>query len=220
MTQIETEAQVVTSEEQPKTKKSRRKLPPQPTTILVADDEHLVASGIAANLREIGYHVIGPASNGEEAIELFKAVGPDLALLDIRMPEKDGLAAAAVIFQQLHIPVMILSAYSDPEYVTGASRLGIFGYLLKPITLDQLRVAVSVAWARFLEFEEKTEEIGNLKERLENRKIIEQAKWVIVSRKGVDEPEAMRMLQRRARDNRRSLVEVATAILDSEDLFK
>src|SRR5262245_10400489 len=95
-----------------------RKLPAHPSKILIADDEHLVATGLAVNLRELGYTVVGPASDGEEAVELCRKYEPDMALLDIRMPRKDGLAAAEVIFRQLGIPVMIFSAYSDPQYVT------------------------------------------------------------------------------------------------------
>jgi response regulator NasT len=196
------------------------KLPDQPTTILVADDEHLVASGIVANLRDLGYHAIGPASDGEEAVSLCQATRPHMALLDIRMPKLDGLEAAAQIFQKFSIPAMILSAYSDPEFVDRATHTGIFGYLLKPITQDQLRVAISIAWSRYLETAGQSTEIVNLKERLENRKTIEKAKWMIVKRKSVEEPEAMRLLQRQARNNRRSLVDVAKSILENADLFE
>jgi AmiR/NasT family two-component response regulator len=196
-----------------------RKLPPHPSKILIADDEHLVASGLAVNLRELGYNVVGPASDGEEAVDLCRKHQPDMALLDIRMPRKDGLAAAEVIFQQLGIPVMIFSAYSDPQYVTAGNRVGVFGYLLKPVTQDQMRVGISVAWGRFMDFASQHTEIATLKERLEHRKIIEQAKWIIVKRKGVEEPEAMRLLQRQARNNRRTLVDVARSVIENESLF-
>src|SRR2546422_4611745 len=93
------------------------KVPPHPHKILIADDEHLVASGLAVNLRELGYEVVGPATDGEQAIELCRNHHPDMALLDIRMPKKDGLEAAEIIFRRMGIPVMIFSAYSDPEYV-------------------------------------------------------------------------------------------------------
>jgi response regulator NasT len=198
---------------------SRRKLPPHPERILIADDEHLVASGLAVNLRELGYEVLGPASDGEEAIELCRKSKPDMALLDIRMPRKDGLAAAEVIFKHMGVPVMILSAYSDPDYVTDGNRVGVFGYLLKPVTQDQMRVGLSVAWGRFLDFASQNGEINSLKERLEHRKLIEQAKWVIVKRKGVDEPEAMKLLQRQARNNRRTLVDVARSVLENSEIF-
>lgn len=196
-----------------------RKYPPHPSRLLVADDEHLVASGVAVNLRELGYEVIGPGADGDEAIELCRVHHPDMALLDIRMPKKDGLAAAEIIFRRMGIPVMIFSAYSDPEYVTSGNRVGVFGYLLKPVTQDQMRVGISVAWGRFLDFMNQNSEIVTLKERLEHRKIIEQAKWIIVKRKGVEEPEAMKLLQRQARNNRRTLVDVARSVLENETLF-
>jgi response regulator NasT len=196
-----------------------RKLPAHPAKILIADDEHLVASGLAVNLRELGYQVIGPASDGDEAIELCREHRPDLALLDIRMPKKDGLAAAEIVFRHMGIPVMIFSAYSDPEYVSSGNRVGVFGYLLKPVTQDQMRVGISVAWGRFLDHAGQHSEINSLKDRLEHRKVIEQAKWVIVKRKGVDEPEAMKLLQRQARNNRRTLVDVARSVLENESLF-
>lgn len=196
-----------------------RSYPEEPRTLLIADDEHLVASGLAASLRELGYAVIGPAADGEEAIGLCSSVKPDLALLDIRMPRKDGLDAAEVIFRQMTIPVVIFSAYSDKEYIEAGNRVGVFGYLLKPVTQDQLRVGISVAWGRFLDYISQSTEISHLKQRLESRKIVEQAKWVLVQRKNISEPEAMRLLQRQARNNRRTLVDVAKSLLENEELF-
>jgi AmiR/NasT family two-component response regulator len=196
-----------------------KKYPPHPTKLLIADDEHLVASGVAVNLRELGYQLIGPAANGEEAIELCRIHQPDMALLDIRMPKKDGLQAAEIIFRRMGIPVMIFSAYSDPEYVASGTRVGVFGYLLKPVTQDQMRIGLSVAWGRFLDYVNQNAEITSLKERLEHRKLIEQAKWVLVKRKGVEEPEAMKLLQRQARNNRRTLIDVARSVLENENLF-
>lgn len=195
------------------------KLPDDPVKILVADDEHLVASGLAANLKELGYFVVGPAADGDEAIELCRTMQPDIALLDIRMPRKDGLEAAEVIFNKMAIPVIIFSAYSDRDYVESGAKVGVFGYMLKPVTQDQLRVNISVAWSRYLDFAAKNQEIAALKERLENRKIIEQAKWLLVQKKKIDEPEAMRTLQRQARNNRRTLVDVAQSLLENQNLF-
>lgn len=202
----------------PELSRSRR-CPAHPARLLVADDEHLVASGVAMNLRELGYEVIGPAADGEEAVQMCREHHPDMALLDIRMPKKDGLSAADAIYRSMGIPVMIFSAFSDPEYVTSGNRVGVFGYLLKPVAPDQMRVGISVAWGRFLDSLNQSSEILSLKDRLEQRKIIEQAKWVIVKRKGVDEPEAMKMLQKQARNNRRTLVDVARSVLENQDLF-
>lgn len=187
--------------------------------VLVADDEHLVAAGISSSLTGLGYTVIGPARDGHEAIELCRSDPPDLALLDIRMPNCNGLEAAAIVFQQLHVPVVILTAYSDPEYVSTASESGVFGFLLKPASQDQLRVCLDVAWGRFREYLNQDEQIDSLKKRLEDRKTIEQAKWLVVKHKQVTEPEAMKLLQRKARDTRQPLVEVAQSILQNMNLL-
>ena len=205
----------------PSTREKARnsRLPEHPSKILIADDEHLVASGLASNLKELGYLVIGPAADGDEAIELSEAMQPDIALLDIRMPKKDGLDAAEVLFQKMAIPVIIFSAYSDQEYVDAGTRVGVFGYMLKPVTLDQLRVNISVAWSRYLDAAEKNSEITVLKQRLEDRKLIEQAKWLIVEQKTISEPEAMKLLQRQARNNRRTLVDVAKSLIENQNLY-
>ncbi len=187
--------------------------------VLVADDEHLVAAGISNSLTALGYTVVGPARDGHEAIELCRSDPPDLALLDIRMPNCNGLEAAAILFQQLHVPVVILTAYSDPEYVSTASETGVFGFLLKPASQDQLRVCLDVAWGRFREYLNQDEQIDSLKQRLQDRKTIEQAKWLVVKHKQVSEPEAMKLLQKQARDTRQQLVEVAQSILQNMNLL-
>lgn len=196
-----------------------RSLPASPKRILVADDEHLVAVGLIAALKDLGYKVLGPASDGEQAIKQCRSDRPDLAILDIRMPGIDGLAAAETIYNELQIPVVMLSAYSDPEYVSSGNRIGVFGYLTKPVSRDQLRVGLEVAWSRYLRQSELSEEVDSLRERLKQRKIIEQAKWIIVKRKSVEEPEAMRLLQKQARNGRRPLVDVAQAVIESESLL-
>lgn len=200
-------------------KRDGSRTPEQPRKLLVADDEHLVASGLASNLTGLGYEVIGPASNGDEAIELAREHQPDMAMLDIRMSKKDGLEAGEVIFRKMGIPIVIFSAFSDQEYIEAGNRVGVFGYMLKPVSQDQLRVGISVAWGRYLDYASQNSEIHTLKERLEHRKIIEQAKWIVVKRKGIAEPEAMKLLQRQARNNRRTLVDVARTVLENESIF-
>ena len=190
-----------------------------PKRIIVADDEHLVATGICASLTDLGYQVVGPSADGEETIKLCQREKPDLALLDIRMPKMNGLEAAKTIFKQYGVPVMILSAYSDPEYVSTAAEIGVFGFLLKPASQDHLRVSIEVAWRRYHDYIDNGLEIGFLKQRLDDRKTIEQAKWFIVQRKGNTEPEAMKMLQKQARNSRRPLIEVAKSILDNVEIF-
>ncbi len=196
-----------------------RSLPARPERVLLADDEHLVAAGIKTNLVDLGYAVIGPASDGEEAVELARTMRPDLALLDIRMPRKTGIEAGEIIYKQFGIPVMMISAFSDPAYLRASNNFQTFGYLLKPVTQDELRVSIEIAWSRYLDFVAQREHIDRLKQRLEDRKLIEQAKWIIVKKKDVAEPDAMKILQKQARNNRRTLVDVARSVIENENLF-
>jgi response regulator NasT len=190
--------------------------PERPERILVADDEHLVAAGLRSQLISLGYTVIGPASDGEHAIELARTQQPDLAILDIRMPHVNGLEAGEVISGELNIPVLIVSAFSDPEYLRSCNTFRTFGYMLKPVTTDALRVTIEVAWGRWLDHLTQQEDVDRLKARLEDRKIIEQAKWLLVKNRGISEPESMRLLQRQARNSRRTLIDIAKGIIEEE----
>jgi len=194
-------------------------LPEQPARVLVADDEHLVATGVANNLTELGFEVVGPVTSGDQAIALCNKQRPDIALLDIEMPGQSGIEVARILYDNFRIPVVIFSAYSDPDYVNDGNDAGVFGYLLKPVTQDQLRVGISVAWNRFRDAFGKSEAIDQLERRLDERKIVEQAKWIIVQRKHVTEPEAHRILQRQARNNRRPLIDVARSIIESDSVL-
>ena len=111
-----------------------------PARVLVAEDEHLIAVDLASTLENLGVEVIGPVGNGAQAVELARQQKPNLAILDIRMPSMDGLEAAGVLFCQMGIPVVIVSAYSDEEYVQSAARIGVFGYLIKPVTTDGIPI--------------------------------------------------------------------------------
>ncbi len=195
------------------------KIPEQPSRVLVADDEHLVATGLANDLRSIGFDVVAVVNDGDAAIDEARKLRPDLAILDIEMHEVSGLDAGAIIFCELGIPVIIVSSFTDPGYIDTASRFGAFGYLLKPVGAQQLRTTISVAWSRFRQLHSQNGEINSLRKRLDERKIIEQAKWIIVKRKGLSEPEAMKLLQRQARNNRKNLADVARSVIEHEDMF-
>ena len=122
-----------------------------PDRILVADDEHLVGRHTMSALKMLGFEVIGPAKNGAEAVSLVEREQPDLAILDIRMPDKSGLEAAREIWDRFQVPVVILSAFSNDRYLEQACKTGVFGYLIKPAMMDDLRVAIGVAWSRYLD---------------------------------------------------------------------
>lgn len=184
----------------------------RPHRVLVAEDEHLVATNLTMMLGELGYTVL-LAMDGEEAIQVARTAAPDIVLMDIRMPRRDGLSAAKELHEQMGLPVVILSAYSDGQEVAGAQQAGVFGYLVKPVQKDQLRVGLDIAWHQYRLHAAEVEEGRKLRKRLEERRVIEQAKWALVSGRGMTEPDAMKMLQKRARDSRAQLVDIASAVL-------
>ena len=194
-------------------------LPDAPQKILVADDELLVAQGIIGLLKTLGFEIIGPCKNGEEAIALVREDKPDMALLDIQMPIMDGMQAAQIIFHEYDVPVVMLTAYSDDTFLRNSIAAGVFGYLLKPASKEQLSAGLSVAWKRYLDHIGQRSEIVDLRQRLDDRKLMEQAKWIIVKRKSISEPEAMQLLQKQSRSSRKSIASVARAVLDSNDLL-
>ncbi len=191
----------------------QKALPWKPGRILVADDEHLSALSVTQCLRDLGYTTIGPARDGQHAIELAFSSQPDLALLDVRMADDyDGIDAARVLFDELRIPTVIVSAYSDARQVEESTIQGVFGYVVKPVTAEQLRPAIEVAWARMRHSLTQEIEVRWLRSSIEARKSIERAKWILVERLEIDEGAALRHLRKLAKDSQRSLAEVAREI--------
>jgi two-component system, response regulator PdtaR len=190
-----------------------------PGSVLVAEDEHLIATDLAHSLGQLGVSTIGPVANGRDAIAAAKAQHPDMALLDIRMPVMDGLEAAGVLGQQMGVPVVIVSAYSDQSLVQAAAKVGAFGYLLKPTTTERLRAALAVAWVRYLDHIGLRDQVHQLKTRLADRRDIEAAKGVIMDRLGISESDALQRLRRKARDTRRSMADLARAILQTQNML-
>jgi response regulator NasT len=209
----------MTPEEQTNKNNNSLELPESPTRVLVVDDELLVAQGIMASLKSLGYEVLGPCKNGEEAIQTCRDDKPDIVIMDIQMPVMDGMQAAQIIFSELDIPVIMLTAYSDETYLNNCVEAGVFGFLLKPSSNEQLSAGITIAWNRFLDVVEQRSQIINLKQRLDDRRLIEQAKWIIVKRKNISEPDAMKMLQKQSRSSRKSIAKVARAVIDSDGLL-
>ncbi len=190
-------------------------------SILIAEDEHLLVQTLKSDLVALGYTIHGPVSNGESAIDLARQEVPDLALLDIRMSGMDGLTAAKTIHDEMGIPCVILSAYSNPDYVFQATETGgVYGYLLKPASVDELRVTLGIAWDRFCAQRDLANANQDLERKLEERKLIERAKGILMQRLNLSEPEAMKKLQKQARDSRRPMVELAKSLLEAEGLLE
>lgn len=196
------------------------RIPTGPCRVLVADDEHLVAMGLVSMLQEMGHQVVAVAADGEAAVDLARRHRPELALLDIRMPKQTGIDVALILQEELHIPSVIISAYSDEEHLSqiqsqGAA-CGVYGYLIKPVSVDELRVSIRVARQRVAVDGHLAERIGQLETNLANRRTVEQAKWKLVESLKIGEPQAHEKLQRMARDARKPIIDVAKSVLESD----
>jgi response regulator NasT len=181
--------------------------------IVVAEDESLIRMDIIETLKDQGFDVVGEAGDGKKAIELAKELIPDLMVMDIKMPDMDGLSAAEQI-AKLRIPVVFLTAFNQQELVTRASEVGAMAFLVKPFSPEDLLPAIEVALSRHQQLVQLESEVSDLTERLETRKLIERAKGVLGVQMGLSEPEAFRWIQKAAMDRRIGMVDVAKTILD------
>ncbi|MCF8525529.1 MAG: response regulator [Rhodoluna sp.] len=181
--------------------------------IVVAEDESLIRMDIVETLKDQGFDVVGEAGDGLKAIELAKELKPDLMVMDIKMPDMDGLSAAEQI-AKLRIPVVFLTAFNQQELVSRASEVGAMAFLVKPFSPEDLLPAIEVALSRFQQLTQLESEVSNLTERLETRKLVERAKGVLGVQMGLSEPDAFRWIQKAAMDRRIGMVDVARTILD------
>lgn len=180
--------------------------------ILIADDESIIRMGLKQMLAEMGYSVVA-AVNGREALQMARTQQPDLAILDIRMPYTDGIQAAKALAKSQPMPIILLTAFSDDDLVEEATELPIQGYLVKPVNEGALKAAISVAVKRFAETLKLKETGAKLYMALETRKLLDKAKGKLMSEQGLTEDEAYQFLQSQARDSRKSVKEIAQAIL-------
>jgi len=190
---------------------------PKPLRVLIADDEAVIRLGLRTMLEEQGYRVVGEAADGTRALDLVRRLHPDLVFLDIKMPGADGLQAARILMADRAVPVIILTAYADREFVDQAAAAGVLTYLVKPVRESDLRPAVETAVARFREIRALREEIGGLEDTLATRKLVERAKGVLMRRRGLDEAAAFGHIQRQARNARKTMKEIAEEILAQEN---
>lgn len=197
---------------------SRNNIGNRPQHILIADDEHLVVTSLESSLRSLGYSVVGVAADGNVALQLaMREPRPDLALLDIRMPEPDGLEVAARLWREHAIPSIIISAYSGDEHARRAQEAGVFGYLIKPVNAESLGAQIAVAWSKYCTEVGQTKRVRQLEASLEDRRIVEQAKWRLVECNGMNEASAHAAIQKAARNQRRRLRDIAEGILACQD---
>jgi len=188
--------------------------------ILVADDDPLIALGLAERLRSLGHEPIGPAADGAQAIELAKATLPDLYLFDIEMPTIDGLEAARQLADDgLRRPVVVVTGVADATLVERSIASGVSAYLTKPIDSRELQAAIELAAARHAEFQALEAQVDRAQQALEDRKLVERAKGLLMSALQLSEQDAFRRLQLTARERNLRLAEVAHRIVDQQSLL-
>ena len=181
--------------------------------IIVAEDEAIIRMDLIEMLRESGYNVIGEAANGREAISLARHLKPDLAILDVKMPEIDGISAAEVITSEKLAAVLMLTAFSQRELVERARDAGAMAYLVKPFSISDLTPAIEMALGRYAQIQALESEVGELGQRLEARKLVDRAKGVLMANLGISEPEAFKWIQKAAMDQRSSMSAVSEGVL-------
>jgi two-component system, response regulator PdtaR len=181
--------------------------------VIVAEDESLIRMDIVETLRDQGFDVIGEAGDGNKAVELAFELKPDLMVMDIKMPDLDGLSAAEKI-AELKIPVVLLTAFSQQELVTRAAEVGAMAFLVKPFSPQDLLPAIEIALSRHSQFIALEAEVADLGERLETRKLVERAKGVLSEKMKLTEPEAFRWIQKASMDRRLSMADVSKTVLD------
>jgi response regulator NasT len=185
--------------------------------IAVADDELDMRDYFKKSLPRLGHQVVAVAQTGRELVEQCRAVRPDLVITDIKMPDLDGIDAAVQIYRDRPVPIILVSAYHDPALVERAEADHILGYLVKPIKQADLGPAIALAMRRFEQFEALRREAADLRQALEDRKVIERAKGILMKRGALDEPEAFRRLQKLASAKSQKLIEIAQMILVAEE---
>ena len=182
-------------------------------TVLVAEDEALIRLDLVELLTEEGYHVVGEAGDGEEAVKLARELEPDLVIMDVKMPKMDGISAAEIIAEERIAPIVMLTAFSQRDLVERARDAGAMAYVVKPFGASDVVPAIEIAMGRFQETTAIEEELANLEDRLESRKIIDQAKGILQQDLGLTEPEAFRWIQKTAMDMRKSMRDVAEGVI-------
>ncbi len=187
--------------------------------ILIADDEAIRLITLRTQLATLGMEVVGEATTGREAVALASETAPDLVILDIKMPEMDGIEAAREISRARAVPIILLTAYSDQVLVERAAAAGVFAYLVKPVGEEDLLPAILTARTRFAEFQELRKEVATLSEALEARKVIERAKGILMDRLRISEAEAFRRMQIQSQRENKRLVEIARAIITAHPML-
>jgi response regulator NasT len=188
--------------------------PAAPRRVVVAEDESLIRLDIVEILRDNGYDVVGEAGDGETAVQLATELRPDVVVMDIRMPQLDGIKAAERLTRDHIAPVVLLTAFSQKELVEQASEAGALAYVVKPFTPNDLMPAIEIALARYAQIVALESEVADMVERFETRKLVDRAKGLLNEKMGLSEPEAFRWIQKASMDRRLTMHDVAQAVIE------
>lgn len=186
--------------------------------IVIADDEPIIRMDLKTLLEEMGHNVVGEAADGQKALELARSLKPDVVIMDIKMPVMDGLDAAKIIAEEKIAPVVLLTAYSQKDLIERAKEAGVFGYLVKPFQESDLLPAIEIAIARYLEMQELESTVGDLQSKLETRKLVDRAKGILMDKRKLTEAEAFRLIQQQSMNQRKSMREIAEAIIIAHEI--
>ncbi|HEX9074307.1 MAG TPA: response regulator [Anaerolineae bacterium] len=187
------------------------------TRVIIADDESVIRTDLREMLTNLGYLVVGEVGDGQSAVNLARELKPDVVIMDIKMPDLDGIEAARILTQEKIAPVLLLTAYSQRDLVDRAKEAGVVGYLVKPFREQEIVPAIDIAFARFQEFRELEKEVGNLRETLETRKLVDRAKGILMDQQGLSEAEAFRKIQKMSMNTRKPMKEIAEAIILAQE---
>ncbi|MFQ6015334.1 MAG: ANTAR domain-containing response regulator [Anaerolineae bacterium] len=183
------------------------------TRVIIADDESIVRVDLREMLTNLGYLVVGEVGDGQSAVNVARELRPDIVIMDIKMPDMDGIDAAKVLYEDKIAPVLLLTAYSQKELIERAKKAGVAGYIVKPFSEADLSPAIELALARFEELRSLEEEVGDLKDALEVRKLVDRAKGILMDTQGLSEAAAFRKIQKMSMNTRKPMKEIAQAII-------
>ena len=192
---------------------------PRTLRIALADDEPDVRDYLKEMLPRLGHQVVGVAANGRQLSDVVRSTAPDLVITDIKMPDMDGIESSIEVNRHKQIPVILISAHHDAETLTRVGADHIMGYLIKPISEPELKAAIALAMSRFQHYMALVKEATDLRQALEDRKIIEKAKGIVMRRLRVDEDEAFRRLRKHASDQNQKLAEIGRRVIAAEEIF-
>ncbi len=185
----------------------------KPLKIVIADDEAIIRMDLKEILEEAGHTVVGETANGRRAVAIVRDTCPDLVIMDVKMPDMDGVEAARLITAEHLAPVLLLTAFDDADLIARATDAGVLAYLVKPVEEKNLFPAMEIALSRWQEMKSLEEELAAMRDSLETRKLLDRAKGILMQAHGISEDEAYRRLQRHSMEKRRSLKEIATAVV-------